>query len=135
MKKIGMLMSLLNDLFLYTLCRTKDITVATARAAFELMWHLFSNLTGRQSFQVDLLKLSISILLYSLCHLEDLIAKQLVEANIMNQIFQRCHRTLENWITSTNVIGGSFFGGKVSSHGELALSSMELKVRSHPFLF
>ena len=87
--------------------------MATAYAALGLVWHLFSNLPGKLDFQLDVLKWSITILLYSLCHVEDLIANQeVVEVEVIGQAFQWCQLSLKSWIESTNVIGGSVFGGK-----------------------
>jgi hypothetical protein len=87
--------------------------VATADAAVGLVWHLFSNLPGKLDFQLDVLKLSITVLLYSLCHVEDLIANQeVVEVKVIGEAFQWCQLSLKRWIESTNVIGGSVFGGK-----------------------
>ncbi|CAI8017474.1 hypothetical protein GBAR_LOCUS10602 [Geodia barretti] len=91
----------------------RESVVATAYAALGLVWHLFSNLPGKLDFQLDVLKWSITILLYSLCHVEDLIANQeVVEVEVIGQAFQWCQLSLKSWIESTNVIGGSVFGGK-----------------------
>ena len=100
-------------IFLVYVYRTKDIVVATVYAAINFVWHLFSNLTGRVPFQVDLLKLSITILFYSLYPVENLIAKHEVEDIILSDTFQQCQLALQKWVANVNVIGGSLFGGRI----------------------
>lgn len=107
--------------------RTKDIVVATVCAAINFVWHLFSNLTGRLPFQVDLLKLSITILFYSLYPVENLISKHEVEDIILSDTFQQCQLALQEWVANVNVIGGSLFGGRISSE-QLVLGHEEFMV-------
>ena len=85
-------------------------------------------LTGKINFQVEILKLSVSVLLSSLCRVEDLISEKKVEANVITTAFGRCQSALEKWVKDLNVIGGSIFGGQVDRYHRLLHSSAEFKV-------
>ena len=103
--------------------------VATKDAAIQLVHYLFSVLTGKMDFQVEILKLSISVLLRSLCQVQNLISKKEVEADVITAAFGRCQSALQEWVKHPNVIGGSMFGGRVDQYqNRLLHGSAELKV-------
>ena len=103
--------------------------VATKDAAIRLVRHLFSALTGKLDYQVEILKLSISVLLCSLCQVEDLVSEKKLSADVITTTFGICQFVLQEWVKQSNVIGGSFFGGQVERHqNKLLHSSAEFKV-------
>ena len=112
---------------LLPLCRT-SYTTATVNAAIALVKHLFSNLTTRLDFQVNILKLSVTILLYSLC-----LEEMNVEA-IATEYLNKYQSSLQDWVNNASVIGGSFFGGRIYSN-TLLYSKDEFEVHSSYVLF
>ena len=102
----------------------------TKDAAIKLVHNLFSELTGKLDYQVEILKLSISVLLRSLCRVEDFASEKKVEAEVITTAFGRCQSDLQEWVKHAQVIGGSFFGGQVSQY--VRNSSVEFKVFLYP---
>ena len=114
-------------MYIYFLSRTQIL--ASKDAAIRLVCRLFRVLTGKLGFKVEILKLSISVLLCSLCRVEDLVSEKKVEADVITTAFGRCQSALQEWVKHAQVIGGSFFGGHVSQFSWN--SSVEFKVFVH----
>lgn len=84
--------------------------MATVNAAKHLMKYLFGKVTVISEHHLHVLKLSIRCLLFALSK-----AQSIVNENIVTEAFGMCELTLRDWVANSVVIGGSFFGGSVSS--------------------
>ena len=101
--------------------------VATVTLTTDLMKHLFSEL-NIQEHQVDILALSVSLLLYSLCKMEILVSRKILDGTELDRAFGVCEVTLVDWIKRRNVVGGKFFGYFIKNETQLLYGSTELKV-------
>lgn len=81
---------------------------------------------NKDNNHIDIIKLSISLLLYTLSKMETLIAQ-----NMINDTLGMCEVALLDWVKHGDVIGGRFFGYKVENKMRLLYGSVELKV-SYP---
>ena len=73
---------------------------------------LFAKLNKSYQQYVQLLKMSITILLFSLANMKQLLVQQKVEESKISETLAHCKKLLKEWIVQREVIGGSFFGGK-----------------------
>lgn len=83
----------------------------TLNTAIGLVKHLFSKLTRNMTFQVDILNLSVTILLYSL-HLYE---NKMNSDDVIIDTLKKYQSALQEWVNNADVIGGSFFGGRIVS--------------------
>ena len=86
---------------------------------------LFSKLTIIEH-QVEVIKMSITLLLYALCKMDCLGTQS--ESDILD-IFGMCEVALEGWIKRREVMGGRYFGYKTQDRMTLLYGRTELKVR------
>lgn len=84
--------------------------MATINAAKLLMKYLFGKVTVTSEHHLHVLKSSIRCLLFALSK-----AQSILNENIVTEAFGMCELTLRDWVANSGVIGGSFFGGFVSS--------------------
>ena len=92
------------------------------------MKQLFSELNNKEH-QVDVLCSSVTILLYSLCKMEVILAQmKMAEDKLVQDTFNICEAILQDWIKRYWVIGGDFFGYKDQNETMLLYESTELKV-------
>ena len=84
----------------------------TMNAAMYLVGCLFSKLTSKVDHHLDILKMSITTLLYALCHLKYLACEMKTNITMITDVFQKCQLVLQTWVQDVNVIGGYFFGGR-----------------------
>ena len=107
--------------------------ISTANGAQQLLNLLLSELHKTDN-QVDVIKLSITLLLYAICKMEILVGqKKLHEAEI-DKAFTTCGKALQEWVKRRGVIGGggSSFGYKTQGKMEMLYGSTELKVGNCP---
>ena len=103
--------------------------MATVDAAKCLVKNLFGKLTTTLDYYLDVLKTSISLLLAALSHAQ---VQNLLTS--VTDVFGMCEGILWQWVTDSNVIGGSFFGGSIVTRywphrKELLYALPEVKVR------
>ena len=92
------------------------------------MKHLFSKL-NKEDHQIDVLSSSVTILLYSLCKIEEILAQMKTsEDKLVQDTFLVCETILEDWIKQYSVVGGDYFGYKIQNETGLHNGSTELKV-------
>ena len=111
----------------YTLYN-RELCLATVYAAIGLVKHLLSKLTGRLEHHLDVLGLSISLMLSSLCKEDVLVSEKKDPA--FKKVFGVCEVALLDWVKNHNVIGGSFFGGRIQNT-TILYSLDELKVYTY----
>lgn len=102
--------------------------LATVDAAIGLVKHLLSKLTGKLEHHLDVLGLSISLMLSSLCKEDVLVSEKKDPA--FKKVFGVCEVALLDWVKNHNVIGGSFFGGRIQNT-TILYSLDELKVYTY----
>ena len=107
--------------------RRKEGCVAATKSTTHLMKHLFSELNV-QEYQVDILALSVTLLLYSLCKMEVLVAREELDETEIGKAFGVCEVTLLDWIKRRGVVGGKCFGYSTQNETKLLYGSTELKV-------
>ena len=120
----------------------RETCVATVNSTMRLMKHLFSEL-NIQEHQVHILSLIVSLLLYSLCKMEVLVAREELDDTEVDQAFGVCEVTMLDWIKRHSVVGGKCFGYSAQNETKLLYDSTELKVfeeyilvtRCRPLLF
>ena len=113
---------------LFNSCRKKNC-VATVNAAKQLVKLLFSEL-NIQPHQVEILKLVVTVLLYLLCKMEIIVARNELDESEVAKTFGALKVVLEDWVKrgGIGVVGGSFFGYRVQNDTTLLYGSTELKV-------
>jgi len=104
---------------------------------------LYNNLSAKLNFNYDhyvnVLKESISLVLFSIAHLKERIAldpgapefeanERSKEEDIVKAAFGGLEDTLWKWITDISVIGGSVFGGRIIKYEKLDMAEKEFKV-------
>ena len=82
---------------------------------------------------VNLLKVSITVLLFALAKVKPLVTQNKVEKGKITDTFGRCQTAMKDWLANSDVIGGSFFGGALYRsyiYGTIksTKASLELKV-------
>ena len=84
--------------------------------------------------QVDVIKSSITLLLYAICKLEILVAQKKLDEAEVEKAFTTCGKALQEWVERRGVIGGggSSFGYKTESQMKMLYGSTELKVGNCP---
>ena len=84
--------------------------------------------------QVDVIKSSITLLLYAICKMEILVAQKKLDEAEVEKAFTTCGRALQEWVKRRGVIGGggSSFGYKARGKMEMLYGSSELKVGNCP---
>ena len=106
--------------------------MATVDAAKLLMKYLFGKVTIKSEHHLHVLSSSIRCLLFALYK-----AQRIMEETVVKQTFGMCEVTLREWVANSKVIGGSFFGGFVSSWSltkQLRYALDELKVSMFDYL-
>ena len=97
--------------------------------ASRLLYNLLSaKLKGSYDHYVDVLKDSISLMLFSIAQLNSSEERIIVKA-----AFDGLDATLWKWITDPTVIGGSWFGGRIITYARLDKAEQELKVDTCSF--
>lgn len=96
----------------------KEACISTVNKAKDLVKLLLS---GLNMAQINIIKLSISVLLYAASKVETLLAQ-----NMMEKVFEICEIALQDWVG--RVIGGNYFGYKVQNKMRMLYGSTELKV-------
>ena len=81
-----------------------------------------------QDYQIDVIKLAISLLLHALCKAESLPAENKLERIKTDDAIGMCQLALQDWITRQDVIGGRYFGHVAESAKRLRKGPEELKV-------
>ena len=109
----------------------KEDCVATVNAAIFLMKRLFSELNV-QEFQIEVLKLAVTVLLYSLCKMDILVARNELDETQLTNAFGVCELALQEWVKRS--IGGIYFG-KSAQNATLLYGSTELKVINPAYVF
>ena len=95
--------------------------------ASQLLYNLLSaKLKHRFDHCVDVLKYSISLMLFSIAQLRSVCPSE-ERSDIVKAAFDGLQTTLWKWITDPAVIGGSLFGGSILS-GRLYQAEWEFKV-------
>ena len=88
--------------------------VFTVNAALLLYRRLTIMLNGRFQHYVEVLKASLSLILFAVAHLK--ICPNEEKDEISKEAFARLKGILWDWIVDRKVIGGSVFGGSLPSH-------------------
>ena len=96
---------------LYIICRCE----ATANASLNLMTFLFTKLKKVYKRYVKVLKMSISVVLFTLVKLN----QRQVAKDKVSEAFRLCEQSLREWIVLGDVVGGSFFGGTSKAKTEI----------------
>lgn len=102
--------------------------ISTVNDAMCLVKSLLSELNGVE-FQVHIIKLSISVLLYALSKMETLVEQNTMNENEVTRVFGMCQVALLDWVKRRSVIGGSYFGYNAQNKMTLLYGSVELVVR------
>ena len=112
----------------------KQHCVATVNAAKLLMKSLFFEL-NIQEYQINVLKLVITVLLYSLCKMDILVARSELDEKGSTEALGVCELALQEWLKREHVVGGIYFGKSVQNPTKLLYESTELKVRESAIHF
>ena len=81
--------------------------------------------------QVDIIKSSITLLLYAVCKMELLVAQKNLDVSEVKEVFAACEKALLGWVRHPGVVGangGSCFGYRAQDRMKLLYGSTELKV-------
>ena len=78
--------------------------------------------------QVNIIKTSITLLLYALCKMEVLVAQKEIDGTDANRAFTVLGIALQTWIHKRSVVGGGFFGKRAQDKMILLYGSTELSV-------
>ena len=98
--------------------------------ASQLLYNLLSAKLKRPlNHYVDVLKDSISLILFSIAHLNPVCPPE-ERSGIAKAVFNMLHTTLWKWITDPAVIGGSLFGGHLIQYTKLDKAEEEFKVNT-----
>ena len=100
----------LHTVYTHTVCMLYRCE-ATANASLNLMTFLFTKLKKHYIHYVKVLKMSISVVLFTLVKLN----QRQVAMDKVSEAFRRCEQSLREWI----VVGGSFFGGASKAKTEI----------------
>ena len=95
---------------IWKLTYSPQIAVSMVTAALLLYGELTAKLKSRSPHHVDVLKASISLILFSVAQLKVLFSGDETD-EIINGAFVVLKDTLWTWIVDRDVIGGSVFGG------------------------
>ena len=77
---------------------------------------------------MEILKLVVTVLLYLLCKMEIVVARNELDESEVTKTFGALEVILENWIKCEYVVGGILFGYRVQNNTILLYGSTELKV-------
>ena len=115
-----------HDLIIYFRFRP---CVATVDAALLLLLSVVGKLAGFSDDYVNLLKMSITVLLFALAKLTPFVTQS---KSKITETYGKCESALMAWIANISVIGGLFFGGFVNywRRPGLKYAPLELKVRT-----
>lgn len=98
--------------------------------ASQFLYNLFSAKLKRPlNHYVDVLKDSISLILFSIAHLNPVCPSE-ERSGIAKAAFNMLDTTLWKWITDPAVIGGSLFGGRIVQYTRLDKAEEEFKVNT-----
>lgn len=111
----------------YVIINRKDVCLLTVNGAQDLV-KLFLSVLLISDFQIDILKSSITLLLYALCKMEILVAQKVLDGSEVDKVFKMCEIALQDWIKRRGVVGGSFFGYRAQGGMKLLYGLTELKV-------
>ena len=89
------------------------------------MVKLLLSTLNMQDYQIDVIKLAISVLLHALCKAA---AENKLETVKTKDAIGRCQLALQDWIARRNVIGGRYFGEYAEDAKKLRKGPEELKV-------
>ena len=78
-----------------------------------LVNRLFNEPTNVLDLKLEMLKMTLSLLLHSLCNIEVLVTQNLVDTARLLEILGECEVTLQDWVQRTDVVGGQQFGNKM----------------------
>ena len=110
-------------------CRVQ-LSMATMDAAKGVVKHLFSKLTGSLEHHLEVLKASVSVFLCTLCKIDILVDRSVLELRVITDAFGTCQLALQDWVKQPNVIGGSLFGGRVRGT-DIVCANREMQVFIH----
>ena len=99
--------------------------ISTINVAEKLMKLFLSELLI-SDHQLNIIKTSITLLLYGLCQMEAVVC----QGSEVSKTFQKCEIALYNWIKRDGVVGGSFFGRRAEDEMKLVSGLTELKVNT-----
>ena len=77
-------------------------------AALRFFICLTGKLTNAYSPYIDVLKMSITVLLFTLSKVKQI---GTLEEGHISDTLGKCEQALKDWVVKADVIGGSFFGG------------------------
>lgn len=86
--------------------------------ALLLFIHLIPKLKN-YSASLDLLKMSLTVLLFSLAKVKPYVTQKKVEERKITDTLGICQQHLQQWVIKEDIIGGSFFGGSHKGGAEL----------------
>ena len=112
----------------------KEDCVATVNAAILLIKRLFSELNV-QEFELEVLKLALTVLLYSLCKMDILVSRNELNETQLTDVFGVCELALQEWVKRSKVVGGIYFGKSAQKATILLYGSTELKVINPTYVF
>ena len=122
-------------LLLFYICvNREDMCIYTANGAQQLLKLLLSELLITDN-QVDVIKSSITLLLYAICKMEILVAQKKLDEAVVEKAFTTCGKALQEWVKRRGVMGvqgGSSFGYKTQGKMKMLYGSTELKVGNCP---
>ena len=115
-----------------------QLSVATMNAAKGVVKHILSKASGNvgmlknlfpKSLQhhLEVLKASVSVLLYTLCKIDILVDQNVLESGEITDAFGMCQVDLRDWVKQNGVIGGAFFGGRIQGTA-IEYANAELQV-------
>ena len=107
--------------------------ISTANGAQQLLKLLLSELLITDN-QVDVIKSSITLLLYAICKMEVLVAQKKLDEAEVEKAFAMSGKALQDWVKRRGVIGegGSSFGYKAQCKLKMLYGLTELKVGNCP---
>ena len=108
----------------------EDTCVSTVNGAQKLLKLLLSELL-KNDHQVDVIKSSITLLLYAVCQMELLVAQKKLDETEVKEVFVACEKALLGWVRRPGVVGpngGGYFGYKAHGRMHLLYGSTELEV-------
>ena len=80
-------------------------------AALHLFLNFIKKLARNFGHFIDVLKMALSVLLFSLAKVKVYVAQRKVEEERITNALGMCQAALKDWVINVNVIGGSIFGG------------------------
>jgi len=101
--------------------------------ASQLLYNLLSaKLKRPYDYYVDVLKDSISLMLFSIAQLNSVCPSEerSERDDIVKAAFDGLQTTVGRWIADSDVIGGSLFGGRIMRYARLDKAEEEFKVET-----